>query len=303
MSEELENDLEALETQDLETEGTEELSGAEDANLSDSSEQPTDQEILDWTQDKRYGSMWKQDPNQLYNSYKSIEKEHTPIKQTISKYGYKDPDSLSKALEEYKTLSDPNNEKNVFYNTMNALANHEKYSDRFTKFFGELQKEMMIESLPPEYRQLPEAIQAEHLKNQQVIQSMQAQLKQIEDDKQAVIQKEQFEKQVAEIQGTMETQVGDIVKYVEKNNLDVDISEFLARMDEEEVPAKLWFRYFKSEAHESILEKVKKQEAHNVLSNSRFNNKASIGSSQNVNPSGGGKLGLRDAVRNALSKK
>ena len=292
---------ETLENSDLSSELSQDLSGADEANLSESGEQPTNQEILDWAKDKRSAEngMWYDPqnkaacPNKMYGSYKSLEKEYTPIKQAISKYGFKDSDSLGSALEEYQKLKDPNNEINSFYNNINSLASHEKYGQKFNEFFDGLQKEIQLESLPPEYRNLPEAYRNEYLQ-------LKNKVDRIEQDKAQQQQTEQFNQSVAQLEQTMQGSLSGIEKLAQEHNLDFDVAEFLTYVEQNKVQPEYWEDRFLKMSMPQIIERAKKAEGQNVLTNVNRNNRAGILSSQKAQPTGMPNFGSK--VKDILSK-
>ena len=119
----------------------------------------TEQEIQDWTQDKRAKTMWKNDPNQLYGSYKSMEKMYAPLKtqteqlqSVFKKYGI-ESDGLPNVLEEYQTYKDPNAPQNQMWNYLQTHLQAE-HQGEIVEFFNNLDRKLdqkkYGENLPPE---------------------------------------------------------------------------------------------------------------------------------------------------------
>ena len=119
----------------------------------------TESEIQDWTQDKRAKTMWKNDPNQLYGSYKSMEKMYTPLKtqteqlQTMFKQYGIEVDGLPDVLEKYKTYSDPNAPQNQMWDYLQTHLAAE-HQGEIVEFFNNLDRKLdqkkYGENLPPE---------------------------------------------------------------------------------------------------------------------------------------------------------
>ena len=103
----------------------------------------TQQEILDWTQDKRANSMWKNDPNQLYASYKNMEKEYAPTREQVNIYNnvFKEygveSDKIGDVLKEYKSYKDPQAPINQWLDYLGKQLSSE-HKDDVIKFFNEL---------------------------------------------------------------------------------------------------------------------------------------------------------------------
>lgn len=108
-------------------------------------QQPTAQEIADWTKDERYTRMWRKDPNQLYKSYKSaddlIEKQYKPLRaqaetftKLFSDYGHEaDPEKLKAAFEKLKSWEDPENPIVKRGNYISYFLDHPEYKNELTE--------------------------------------------------------------------------------------------------------------------------------------------------------------------------
>ena len=116
-------------------------------------------EIQDWTQDKRAKTMWKNDVNQLYGSYKNMEKMYTPLKtqtdqlnNVFKEYGV-DTDKIGDVLREYKSYSDPNAPQNQMWNYLQTHLAAE-HQGEIVEFFNNLDRKLdqrkYGENLPPE---------------------------------------------------------------------------------------------------------------------------------------------------------
>lgn len=116
-----------------------------------SAEQPTAQDILDYTKDERLRRMWLDpktktfSPNLMYKSIKSgdelIEKQYKPLKaqaETFTKlfkeYGYEpDPEKLKSAFEELKSWKDPENPIVKRGNYVSYFLDHPEYGNELTE--------------------------------------------------------------------------------------------------------------------------------------------------------------------------
>lgn len=146
----------ANETEQVQPDVSTEQSEAQDANPLIPQAEP---EILDWTQDKRAKTMWKNDPNQLYGSYKSMEKMYSPLKaqteqlQGIFKEHGIEAEQLGDVLKEYKTYSDPNSPQNQMWNYLQTHVQAE-HQGEIIEFFNNLDRKLdqkkYGENLPPE---------------------------------------------------------------------------------------------------------------------------------------------------------
>jgi len=132
--------------------GQEATPEAAPADAGTPAQQPTAQEIADWTKDQRYERMWKKDPNALYKSYreadKLIEGQYKPLRaqaETFTKlfkeYGYEaDPAQIKQAMDELKTWKDPENPTIKRANYFSYFYDHPEYKGEVETMFEGLRK-------------------------------------------------------------------------------------------------------------------------------------------------------------------
>lgn len=129
----------------------------------------TPQEITDWTKDDRHERMWRKDPNQLYKSYRNMEKVYDPMKDEIKglkgqieqvdgllkEYGYElNSEQLKSVLDELRsyTTDDEKLQKPVVrigkYFEQQPWFNEPGYVDKLDKFTQNLYWEYMQEKYP-----------------------------------------------------------------------------------------------------------------------------------------------------------
>ena len=131
-----------------------------DSNPTEEVENPTnlsEEELLDWKKDKRYGKMWKNE-NDLYKSYTGLEKwkatNHDPIKkeyddmmQLFSEHEI-DKSRLKDYIDEYKSFKDPNNPVVASVNYIGKWLNNDLYRDKLNTFFDGLEQEEIQRRYP-----------------------------------------------------------------------------------------------------------------------------------------------------------
>ena len=103
-------------------------------------------ETFDYKKDKRYGAMWK-DENDIYKSYRNMEKTYNPIKskldtynQLYEQYGVSD-DNLEEVFKEYHQLKDPETPLNQWATYLNKWLSNEIYQPKVVEMFRNLEKE------------------------------------------------------------------------------------------------------------------------------------------------------------------
>ena len=109
----------------------------------------TTQDILDWTKDLRYEKSWKKDSNNLYRSYRDMEKTFNPLKQRAEQYDkltgtfkqFKlEPEKLGEYVKEYQELKNPDRREYKVTSYFDKWLNDPKFSQQVQNFFAELEK-------------------------------------------------------------------------------------------------------------------------------------------------------------------
>jgi hypothetical protein len=235
---------------------------------------------FDWTQDGRYQSMWKGDPNNLYKSYKQFE----PMYQTISKYGIKDADGLKSALEKYQEYNSPENPYVSTYNQLEALMQHEKYGPKFTGFLSELKSEAERDrfgaNLPPEVMQKLEQVEA-----------LEGKLSQFEQEKKK-------QEAISLINGNM----SKIDEFAQSNGLEYDADKFLEYCNQQQIPYNLMMAAFKDFVFDDVLNRTKAKTAEETIANIQKNKQGAITSSQKKTPDKKASASLGEQLKSVLNK-
>lgn len=120
-----------------------------------------EQKIADtWDKDQRYEKSWKKDPNNLYKSYRELEKVYPTTKAEAEKYRKLfteagiEPDTLPNMLKEYQELKSPDRRENQLASYLDNYLKNDLYKQTVLDFFGTLEKKELQarygENLPDE---------------------------------------------------------------------------------------------------------------------------------------------------------
>lgn len=146
-----------------------------------------------WESDKRYESMWRRDPNNLYRSYKEMEKGYEPLKSRVSEY--------ERQVAELKKYKEEQSQFEPWINYIQQLASHPRFSGDLQSFVQDINQKMRQEKfgdLPDDViKQLELGVQA-HEKLQEVE------------------KKEAYEKEVSSYENVLK----DISAFCEENDID-----------------------------------------------------------------------------------
>jgi hypothetical protein len=184
---------------------------------------------IDWTQDKRYGEHWGEDPNKLYESLKFHEKKQGEYTNQINEYK-----SQVEDLEKIK----------ADYNTLEQLFDH-----------PELGKELLgtIEKYQnPQDQQ--QGINNNYLQQE------------VNDIKKW---KQDLENQALNHykQDLKETQINLIDDFAKEHSIEYNKDDFQKAMEASNVDPQSWSHYFKSQAAEVALKKARNRAAEAALRN------------------------------------
>ena len=137
--------------------------------------------LEEWQKDSRYGKMWHK-ADDLYNSYKSMEKSYQDINpkykallNVLKDNGFQ-AETLADELKKYADYRNPESRINQVYNYVDKLLNNELYSNRVIQFFNQLEAE--------ELQRLYPNMSAEQIKKQQDLEQQLNQLKSAEQQRQ-----------------------------------------------------------------------------------------------------------------------
>ena len=223
--------------------------------------QPQEQAQELWQSDKRYGSMWNS-ADDLYNSYKHLEKEYQPYTQLAKKHGLSNLDDLEQTLDKYKEYSDPNSDINLVYENVKGLFEHEKYGPEVDKFFNELSRKIEYDKygaiLPPEVKE---------------------KLAQV-DKLQAKEQEREEKNFVAEQKVSIQKNIDRIEEFCGKNGINgFEAEKFLEHCIENKVPIANLYSYFLEDNLDDILSQNREMTAAQALEQSSKNSKGVINNS------------------------
>lgn len=120
--------------------------------------------LEEWQKDSRYGKMWHK-ADDLYNSYKSMEKSYQDINpkykallNVLKDNGFQ-AETLNDDLKKYADYRNPQSRINQVYDYVNKYLEDEVYSNRVIQFFNQLEAE--------ELQRLYPNMSAEQIKKQQ----------------------------------------------------------------------------------------------------------------------------------------
>lgn len=109
--------------------------------------------LEEWQKDGRYGKMWNK-PDDMYNSYKSLEKsfndlnpKYNGILKVLKENGFQ-ADNLADELKKFADYRNPQSRINQIYNYVNGFLNNGIYSARIQQFFEQLEQEELQRLYP-----------------------------------------------------------------------------------------------------------------------------------------------------------
>lgn len=227
-------DEEVMGTQDESAEAP--AAPVENTGAEKGQEQKVQEAIDSWEKDNRFKSSWKGDPNRLYKSYRDLEKTYQPLAQTLSTYGFKKPDELKKALEEYKHYKDPNNEQTQFIEYLKPVLNHDTYSKEFLyqleKYRKQIDRDQFGSNLTDE--ELSAIKEAQQVK------------KELEDMK--------FQREVEKNEIKMKSSLAEIEQYTKEKGLSFNRDAFIKYCYDHDVPPHLMRDVFDAKSKEYVVE-------------------------------------------------
>jgi len=117
-------------------------------NESDTETDVENTNTIDWTKDERYNGEWKQNQNNMYQSYKNyeddIQNKYKPIEENYNVLSQKfqdngiDPSQLDDYLDHYKELADPENPVTIAGNYLSKLLENPATKDTVENFLVDL---------------------------------------------------------------------------------------------------------------------------------------------------------------------
>jgi len=124
-------------------------------------------EELLWDKDKRYKKMWKESPNELYKSFRSLEgmmkDKYDPLKQRfeglsrIARENDINLDEFQGYIDQHKTLKDDSAGWKQKSDYLDAWINNPAYADKILGFFDDLETQELQRQFPNMNREQIEA--------------------------------------------------------------------------------------------------------------------------------------------------
>lgn len=216
----------------------------------------TPQEVSDWLKDKRADTMWKKDPNNMYKSYREMEKLYEPTKKQLEQLNalfteYKiKPEQIKDIMTELNTLKSPDQPQNALFNGLKPYLSDPVYSKEIEAFFTDLERKALVAKYP--------GMSEDAIRKQIEIET---ELKTIKAEQQQRNNKE-FE---ANLTKEMNGAWSGLEELAKSSGLEMTPeikNKFIEACSKEEIPPKLWKAYFRDlfskeidSAYESIKEK------------------------------------------------
>ena len=157
------------------------------ANAGKQSGEPTQAQLDTWDKDKRFETMWKKDPNNMYKSYREIEKMYEPVKKEaddlkrIFAEAKIEPAQIKDILSELDTLKAPDRPQNALFSALEPYLKDPVYAKEIEAFFEEIERKSITAKYP--------GMNEEQIRKQI---DLETRLNQLEDEKKKV----EYEKQV-----------------------------------------------------------------------------------------------------------
>jgi hypothetical protein len=114
------------------------------------------EELFDWMKDKRFEKSWKKNPNELYRSYREIERVYNPLKKQFDALAsvFKEigieanPETIRAIAKEFNSLKDPKRPENQVYSYLNELADDDLSKEELQKALDKIQEEKLNRKYP-----------------------------------------------------------------------------------------------------------------------------------------------------------
>ena len=262
---------------------------------------PSQQEVYDWMKDARYGKMWK-DPNDVYKSYRQLEKfkaeQHDPLKKqfdfvvkSLKEDGYS-VEQIKDILKENKQWKDPENLTVHNGTYVNKWLDNPMYKEDVMGFFKELDTRELQRMYPN--------------MTQEQIEKFEAQKKEV-DDLKAWKEEESHRVMVSDYRHGIDESMKKIKELSQSRGFEFNENEFYDHCMKNSIDPKYMLHEFRN-LHDEAMEKTYRERIQSeTLDNVKKNKGASIidgGTGiQQAPPSGDNPDGiLRNAVKSWFSK-
>jgi hypothetical protein len=273
---ELEQEL--MQTSEVET-GSEIETPTQEVETGEEAEQ-IQEEI--WKQDKRFGSTWKS-PDDVYNSVKYYEQKFDPIRQTLEKSGFADPQKLEQVLNKYPEYE----QSSQLVEKLNTLLQHEVYGPKLQGMFKEIQQGFERDKYGTAIEDLPPHIQE--------------QLRKVNDLETKYQQMEEEKTLNTNVQ-TIHSQMDGIQKLCADYGFELDAQTFLQECQEKGIPPSQIKGYFFENNFQNLVETAQKQASLGTLNKNKELKTKSGYSSQKTVTSNTSDINSFKDLRNELLK-
>lgn len=224
------------------------------------------QDIVDWTKDKRFEKNWSKDPNKLYSSYRSLEKEYPQLKQKYI--------DIEKKWNEFETSDDKKVVEFIKY-----VYNHPQLKTSVEESFKKWNDSLVQEKYGKE---LPENVVS--------------QLRKI-DELEAREKEREEQMMISELTTQYSTALSEVEKIAKEYSVEYTEKEFKKYLKENEIEPK----YVKAAFLESVWPHLSKQTKINaqrdVVSNIRKNQSRAGISGTKTTPAPVKEKSFSDALR------
>lgn len=202
-----------------------------------------------WQQDNRYKTgSWK-NPDDIYTSYREMEKAYSPLKQKQKEYE-----------EKLKTYETELGSSKQITDYLNFLLSDDRYKDEATRFFAEMNKKVKMSQYGAD---LPDEV----YQRLQKVDEYEQKLKEYE-----------FNKEVETNKSIIEDNMTQIKDFATKHNIEYDEADFLNYCQERKIPFDLMLDAFRGKAWDIALKQARNTGETRVLENLRKNNRKPMSS-------------------------
>lgn len=236
------DDSHQTDTYESSPEGNQEL----ESNYDQPEESQGEQSYAEWMADKRYETMWKKSPNELYKSYREMEKFIDPLKKQVSER----EQQLTKLQEEVGKFSE-------LQQVLNLIQSNPRYSQSTNEFFSNLANQIKRDK----YGDLPDDVIAKLSEVDQIKQQMQ------------LAEQQQEEARNVEVAKRGLTEVGEFAK---QNGIEYDQQEFVDAFLASGLPLSAMMTFFRSAALDSIRENAAMSATKNIRGNLEKNRSGAL---------------------------
>lgn len=214
-----------------------------------------------WTTDKRYKTHWKGDPDELYKSYREMDKEYPQLK-AFQKHAQESEIKIRQEYESKNTeLSSKLQNMEQISSFVDLIDSNPEYSQKLAPIIQEIIKESRRKQYGAD---LPDNV----ISQLREVDQMKAHLEEIK-------QREQ----VTKLTEVLDSNLSEIDQFVADRELEYDKDDFLAYCEKNKIPAEFVSSVFYKIALPQITQSAQKKGSQAVVSNLNKNKGSSLPSS------------------------